>query len=234
MVDLRRLRDPGSTGLGVAGPAAGPAFPVAPAEAFRPGSGFRVSGAPARAIAVFASRRPPPHAWRRGVPLPPGMVREERAFAVAWAGVAPVDDTHGEVGLLDPEAVLADLSGERLPGAGALASEAAAMLEELESLAVALSVERRVVLRLAQIAALAGVGTAAGIRLRLALTHVQWPLLVGADEERLAAAFRALIATGRLAIAGRSLIIPWEAWPGYARVLEEARGGEPRPPGAIH
>jgi hypothetical protein len=223
MVDLRTPRDPGITGLGMAEPAAGEvAFPVASAEAFRPGSGFRISGAPARAVAVFACRRPPPHAWRRGVPLPPGMVRDERVFAVAWAGVAPVDDTHGEVGLLDPESVLADRSGERMPGASALASEAAAMLEELESLTAALSVDRRVVLRLAQLAAVAGVGTAAGIHVRLALTHVQWPLLAGADEERLTTIFHGLIARGRLAIDGRSLIIPWEAWPGYARVLEAA------------
>ena len=70
------------------------------------------------------------------------------------------------------------------------------MLEALTSLMEALSVERRLLVRLAQLVERAGVGTPAGIRLRRALTHVQWPLLVGADEDALVAAFRGLIGRG--------------------------------------
>lgn len=208
----------GMTGLGVTEPPARePLFPVAPAEAFRPGSGFRVGGDPARGMLEFASRRAPPHSWRRGVSLPPGMVREEHLFEVAWVGVAPLADCHGDVGLLDPESVFADRAGESLPGGAELARDAATMLEALTLLMEALSVERRLLVRLAQLVERAGVGTPAGIRLRRALTHVQWSLLVGADEDALVAAFRALIGRGWLMVDGRSLIVPWEAWQVYAR-----------------
>jgi hypothetical protein len=215
----------GMTGLGVTEPPARePLFPVAPTEAFRPGSGFRVGGDPARGMLEFASRRAPPHSWRRGVPLPPGMVREEHLFEVAWVGVAPLADCHGDVGLLDPESVFADRAGEGLPGGAELARDAATMLEALTSLMEALSVERRLLVRLAQLVERAGVGTPAGIRLRRALTHVQWPLLVGADEDALVAAFRELIRRGWLMVDGRSLIVPWEAWQVYTRDADAPRG----------
>ena len=208
----------GMTELGVTEPSARePLFPVAPEEAFRPGSGFLVGGAPARPVLRFSAQRSPPHAWRRGVPLPPAMVREEHIFAVAWAGVAPLSDCHGEIGLLDPESVYADRKGESLPAAAELGGDAAAALERLAALMGELSLERRLLVRLAQLVERAGVGTPAGIRLRLALTHVQWPLLVGADEEALVAAFRRLVGRGLLVVEGRSLIVPWEAWPAYAR-----------------
>ena len=74
------------------------------------------------------------------------------------------------------------------------------MLEALTSLMEALTVERRLLVRLAQLVEGAGVGTPAGIRLRRALTHVQWPLLVGADEDALVAAFRGLIGRGWLMV----------------------------------
>jgi hypothetical protein len=215
----------GMTGLGVTEPPARePLFPVAPTEAFRPGSGFRVGGDPARGMLEFASRRAPPRSWRRGVPLPPGMVREEHLFEVAWVGVAPLADCHGDVGLLDPESVFADRAGEGLPGGAELARDAATMLEALTSLMEALSVERRLLVRLAQLVERAGVGTPAGIRLRRALTHVQWPLLVGADEDALVAAFRGLIGRGWLMVDGRSLIVPWEAWQVYTRDADAPRG----------
>ena len=226
MIEWQARRERAITGLGLAEPPArAPLFPVAPAEAFRESSGFAVGGAPARAIAIFASRRSPPHGWRRGVPLPPTMVREEAVFAVGWAGVEPLADTHGEVGLLDPASVLADRAGEPLPGAGALVADAAAMLEELGWLAAERPVAGRVVRRLAQMAALAGVGTPAGIRLRRGLTHVQWPLLAGAEPERVAEVFLALAGRGLLAADGSSLIIPWEAGPFYARALRARTPG---------
>lgn len=223
MIGGQERREPAGTGLGLAEPPdREPLFPVAPEEAFREGSGFAVGGAPARAVAVFASRRAPPHGWRRGVPLPPAMIRDEAVFALAWGGVEPLGDTHGEVGLLDPGAVLADRSGEPMPGAGALVAEVAAMLEELGTVLAGRPVAERVVLRLGQLAALAGVGTAAGIRLRRGLSHVQWPLLAGAEPEPVAHVFLALASRGLLLADGSSLIIPWEAWPLYARALRRA------------
>ena len=108
----------GMTGLGVTEPPARePLFSVAPAErsAPAPGSGWAVH--PARGMLEFASRRAPPRSWRRGVPLPPGMVREEHLFEVAWVGVAPLADCHGDVGLLNPESVFADRAGRMPPAA---------------------------------------------------------------------------------------------------------------------
>jgi hypothetical protein len=221
VIGWQERREPAATGLGLSEPPARePLFPVAPAEAFR--EGFALAGAPARAIAVFASRRSPPHGWRRGVPLPPTMIREEPVFAVAWAGVEPLGDTHGEVGLLDPGSVLADRSGDAMPGAGALTAEVAAMLEEVGTVLAGRPVAERVVLRLAQLAVLAGVGTPAGIRLSKGLSHVQWPLLAGAEPERVAAVFLELAERGLLMADGSSLIIPWEAGPLYARALRTA------------
>lgn len=212
------------TTLGMTWPAdRGAAFPVAPAEAFGGAGGLRVGGRPARPILDFglagtAAMEPrlPPPAWRRGVPLPPAMVRDENPFVGAWVGVAPLADCHGDVGLLDPEAVYEDHGGARLPEAAALASVAAAMLRELPAL-MAVPVERRLLVRIAELADRAGVGASAGIRLRLGLTHVQWPLLVGADEDALVGAFERLVGRGLLVVDGRSLIVPWEAWPVYAR-----------------
>ena len=79
--------------------------------------------------------------------------------------------------------------------------------------------------RLAQMAALAGVGTPVGVRLRRGLTHVQWPLLAGAEPERVAEVFLALAGRGLLAADGSSLIIPWEAGPFYARALRAGMPG---------
>jgi hypothetical protein len=212
------------TTLGMTWPAdRGAAFPVAPAEAFRGAGALRVGGRPARPIldlgagprAAIEPRLPPP-SWRRGVPLPPAMVRDDNPFVGAWVGVAPLADCHGDVGLLDPEAVYEDHGGAPLPEAGALASEAAALLRELPSL-MAMPVERRLLVRIGELADRSGVGSAAGIRLRLGLTHVQWPLLVGADADALVAAFERLVARGLLLVEGRSLIVPWEAWAVYAR-----------------
>jgi hypothetical protein len=109
-----------------------------------------------------------------------------------------------------------------MPGAGALAAEVATMLEELGTALARRPVAERVVLRLAQLAALAGVGTPAGIRLRKGLSHVQWPLLAGAGPDRVAAVFLALAERGLLVADGSSLIIPWEAGRLYARTLGRA------------
>jgi len=53
--------------------------------------------------------------------------------------------------------------------------------------------------------------------LRLVLTHVQWPLLVGADGEAPVAAFRRLVGRGWLVWRGARLWSPGEAWPVYSR-----------------
>jgi hypothetical protein len=109
-----------------------------------------------------------------------------------------------------------------MPGAGALTGEVAAMLEELGTVMTGRPVAERVVLRVAQLAVLAGVGTPTGIRLSKGLSHVQWPLLAGAEPERVAAVFLALAERGLLMGDGSSLIIPWEAGPLYARALRTA------------
>lgn len=232
----------GMTGIGVTGPAArGLSFAVAPAEAFCQGAGPRVGGAPTRAILELEERglhaappragaatiehRLPPRGWRGGVPLPAAMVREEHLFVVPWGGVAPVSDCHGDVGLLDPDSLFSDCGGARLPDAPALAGAAGPMLQELPALAATMSVDARLRLRIAQIAGRAGVGSPAGIRLRLGLTHVQWPLLVGGSEESLTGAFDRLLARGWLLMDGRSLIVPWDAWPVYARAEAGPAGG---------
>ncbi|MDX6644415.1 MAG: hypothetical protein QOK40_142 [Miltoncostaeaceae bacterium] len=203
-------------------------FHVRPGEAFCTGAGTsmpeailalaeraraRRAGQPRMAT---IERRLPPGGWRRGVMVPPGIVREDHLFVMAWVGVAPVDGSHGDLGVLDPESVYASRDGATLPGATALRDQAAGMLEELAPLAESLALVDRVRHRIAQLADRCGVGTAAGIRLRLGLTHVQWPILVGASEEALTATFERLIARGQLIVEGRSLIIPWEAWPAYA------------------
>jgi hypothetical protein len=145
-------------------------------------------------------------------------VRDDNPFVAAWVGVAPLTDCHGDVGLLDPESVYEDHGGARLPEAAALAAEAAAILQELPALMAGMPVERRLIVRVGELVERSGVGTAAGIRLRLGLTHVQWPLLVGADEDALAGAFGRLVRRGLLTVDGRSLVVPWEAWPAYAGV----------------
>jgi len=213
------------TTLGMTAPTdRAPAFPIGPAEAFRGEGALRVQGRPARPIMAFGARgtadlerRLPPPAWRRGVPLPPAMVRDDNPFVAAWVGVDPVADCHGDLGLLDPESVYEDHGGARLPEAAALAGEAGALLQELPELMAGASVERRLLVRLGELVERSGVGSSAGIRLRLGLTHVQWPLLVGAHEDALVIAFERLIGRGLLMVEGRSLIVPWEAWPAYAR-----------------
>ena len=210
------------------------AFPVAPEDAFTREAGLRVGGALARAIlglepegapgagATMEPRRPP-SGWRRGVPIPPAVVRRDALFVVAWTGVDPLTGCHGEIGMLDPASLFADRDGHRLPGSAPLAEEAPAMLEDLASTVTAMPVDRRLHLRIAQIAERVGVGTAAGVRIRQGLTHVQWPLVVGASEGALVAAFERLVRRGRLRIDRRSLVVPWEAWPVF-RAIRERRG----------
>ena len=77
------------------------------------------------------------------------------------------------------------------------------MLEALTSLMEALSVERRLLVRLAQLVERAGVGTPAGIRRALTTSS---GFLVGADEDAW------WPGRGWLMVDGRSLIVPREAW----------------------
>jgi hypothetical protein len=227
------------TGLGVSRRTANQVvFPVAPGEAFCSGArpwdeamlelGARQGAGPeprpaARSRRATIDRRLPPGGWRRGVPLPPGMVREDHLFVVPWGGVAPVDGSHGDLGLLDPESVYASRDGTPLPGATPR-EDAVEMLEELAALLETMRLVERLRHRIVQLIERSGSGTAAGIRLQLALTHVQWPLLVGASERALAAAFDQLARRGQLIVEGRSLIVPWEAWPGYAAAAGHAPG----------
>jgi hypothetical protein len=227
----------GVTGVGAGRHRGGEvAFPVAPGEAFCASAGVWAGAARAEAILELRARgsaagpagpggrarsatievRLPPPGWRRGVPLPPSMVREEHLFVASWGGVAPLAGCHGDLGLLEPGSVFASRDGTRLPDAGALEAEASAMLQELGWLLATMSVEGRLRHRVVQLMDRAGVGTATGIRLHLGLTHVQWPLLVGAPEAALAAAFEHLARDGSLLVEGRSLTIPWEAWPELA------------------
>jgi len=211
------------------------AFPVAPEDAFAPDAGLRVGGALAWAIlglepeggprgAATIEPRRPPAGWRRGVPIPPAVVRRDTLFVVPWTGVDPLTGCHGDIGMLDPASLFADRDGHRLPGSVPLGAEAPAMLEDLTSTVGAMPVERRLRLRIAQIGERVGVGTAAGVRIRQGLTHVQWPLLVGASEGALAAAFEHLVRRGGLRIDGRSLVVPWEAWPMFRETREMAEG----------
>jgi hypothetical protein len=133
---------------------------------------------------------------------------------------APVEGSHGDLGLLDPESVYASRDGTPLPGA-APREDAVEMLEELAGLLATIGLVGRVRHRIVQLIQRSGSGTAAGIRLQLALTHVQWPLLVGASEH--AAAFDLPARRGQLIVQGRSPIVPWEAWPAYAAAAH-ARG----------
>jgi len=225
------------TGLGASRPRGGEvAFPVAPGEAFCAGAGVWAGTDRAEAILELRARgraadpagplgrarsatiepRLPPPGWRRGIPLPPTLLREEHLFVASWGGVTPLAGCHGDLGLLEPGSVFASRDGTSLPDAGALEPEAPALLQELPWLMATMSVEGRLRHRIAQLMDRAGVGTAAGIRLHLGLTHVQWPLLVGAPEAALAAAFDCLAHDGSLLVEGRSLTIPWEAWPEFA------------------
>jgi hypothetical protein len=225
------------TGLGAGRPRGGEvAFPMAPGEAFcgsadmwagaerveailelrARGSAAAPAGPARRERSATIEPRLPPSGWRRGVPLPPDMVREDHLFVASWGGVAPLAGCHGDLGLLEPGSVFASRDGTRLPDIGALEAEAPAMLQELGWLLATMSVAGRLRHRVAQLMDRAGVGTATGIRLHLGLTHVQWPLLVGAPEAALAAAFERLEQDGSLLVEGRSLTIPWEAWPELA------------------
>jgi hypothetical protein len=225
------------TGLGAGRPRGGEvAFSMAPGEAFCEGADVWTGAGRAVAILELRGRgsaagpagparrarsatiepRLPPSGWRRGVPLPPDMAREEHLFVASWGGVAPLAGCHGDLGLLEPGSVFTSRDGTRLPDAGALEAEASAMLQELGFLLATMSVLGRLRHRVAQLMDRAGVGTATGIRLHLGLTHVQWPLLVGAPEPALAAAFGRLARDGSLLIEDRSLTIPWEAWPELA------------------
>jgi hypothetical protein len=208
-----------------------PTFPVAPGEAFCERAEVWAGAARARAILELHARggagapagrsatiepRLPSAPWHHGIAPPPAMAREDHLFVLTWRGVATVEGSHGDLGLLDPASVMASNEGAPLPGAAALRAEAPALLERLADLPAGMPVERRLRARIAQLMSRAGVGTAAGMRLRLGLTHVQWPVLVGAPEHDLHEAFEHLIRSGVLVVEERSLIVPWEAWAALA------------------
>jgi hypothetical protein len=93
VIGWQERRRPAITGLGLAEPPARePLFPVAPAEATArapasPWAGRR------RGRSWSSPRGGPPHGWRRGVPSPPAMIRDEAVFALVWGGVEPLGDT---------------------------------------------------------------------------------------------------------------------------------------------
>ena len=139
-------------------------------------------------------------------------------------GTAPV----ASVSALEDSAV-SPLSGRAIEGLIAryprlgrnlaeLLSDRVAMLRETVALVSEMRVEDRLRARLHQLADASASPPAAGIELRLDLTHAQWASLVGASREAVTTAFSKLRASGSVEMEGRTITIPWEV----VRAREEA------------
>jgi CRP-like cAMP-binding protein len=91
-------------------------------------------------------------------------------------------------------------------------SERIAMLRSTAVVLAEMRVEDRLRARVHQLGERFGVATTAGVRLDLGLTHAQWGLLVGAARESVTLAFGRLRSRGELVVAGRTILVPWEAF----------------------
>lgn len=89
-------------------------------------------------------------------------------------------------------------------------SERVALLRETAAVLGEIRVEDRLRARLHQMAERFGLATPAGVQLRLALTHAQWALLVGASRESVTIAFGRLRTEGEIVVEERGVTIPWD------------------------
>ncbi|MDX6644824.1 MAG: family transcriptional regulator, cyclic receptor protein [Miltoncostaeaceae bacterium] len=124
-------------------------------------------------------------------------------------------------GLALEDSVVSPISGEalealiaKLPRLGRNLAEAlsdrVAMLRETVAIVSEMRVEDRLAARMHQLAERSGVATRDGVKLRLALTHSQWGLAIGASREAVTSAFGRLRARGLVSVVDREVTIPWE------------------------
>jgi CRP-like cAMP-binding protein len=140
-----------------------------------------------------------------------GNVRPPQGMALEHSVVSPIAG-----------GTLETLMG-KLPRLGRNLAEAlsdrVAMLRETVAIVSEMRVEDRLAARMHQLAERSGVTTRDGVKLRLALTHSQWGLAIGASREAVTSAFGRLRARGLLSVVGREVTIPWEV----VRARQEAR-----------
>jgi len=124
-------------------------------------------------------------------------------------------------GLALENSVVSPISGQalealmaKLPRLGRNLAEAlsdrVAMLRETVAIVSEMRVEDRLAARMHQLAERSGVASRDGVKLRLALTHSQWGLAIGASREAVTSAFGRLRARGMVSVEGREVTIPWE------------------------
>ena len=132
-----------------------------------------------------------------------GGVRAPRGLALEHSAVSPI-----------PGDALESLMGKLPRLARNLAealSDRVAMLRETVAIVSEMRVEDRLSARMHQLAERSGVATRDGIKLRLALTHSQWGLAIGASREAVTSAFGRLRTQGLVSVEGREVTIPWDA-----------------------
>ena len=140
-----------------------------------------------------------------------GNVRSPQGLALEHSVVSPISGD-----------ALETLMG-KLPRLGRTLAEAlsdrVAMLRETVAIVSEMRVEDRLAARMHQLAERSGVATRDGVKLRLALTHSQWGLSIGASREAVTSAFGRLRARGLVSMEGREVTLPWEV----VRARQEAR-----------
>jgi CRP-like cAMP-binding protein len=143
-----------------------------------------------------------------------GGVRAPQGIALEDSAVSPI-----------PGDALESLMA-KLPRLGRNLAEAlsdrVAMLRETVAIVSEMRVEDRLAARMHQLAERSGVATRDGIKLRLALTHSQWGLAIGASREAVTSAFGRLRTRGLVSVEGREVTIPWEA----VHARQELREGD--------